>query len=206
MTAPTFAAVFGAAWDGLPPAMKLHYANRPFTHDRMTVEGTLDIRMGPLMRCLAPVFAAMGMLTPRDGTGIACTVRFLSEPETNAFVFERWFHFPDRKPFRFCSRLVPKHGDEVVEYMPCGIGWACRYGYEDGRVLLRHRGYVWRLFGADIPLPFASLVMGRGDAWEEATGERSFRMSMAMGGGLLGKLMAYGYTGQFTVTEAALDG
>jgi len=203
---PTFAAVFGAPWDGLPPALKLHYANRPFTRDRMTVEGMLDITMGPLMRVLAPLFGALGMLTPHAGTGVACTVHFLSEPDSNAFIFERWFAFPGRKPYRFRSRLVPKTDDAVVEYMPNGIGWACCYGFTDGRIVLRHHGYVWRLFGIDVPLPFAAMLMGRGDAWEEATGERSFRMCMTMSGGLFGRLMAYGYSGDFTVTEAALDG
>ncbi len=33
MTEPIFAEVFGAQWDRLPPALKAHYANRPFSND-----------------------------------------------------------------------------------------------------------------------------------------------------------------------------
>ncbi len=203
---PTFAPVFGDAWADMPEAMKKHYANRPFCRDRITVEGRLTIRMGQLMRVLAPVMGLLGMLTPCDGEDIACTVHFLSEPDSNAFVFERWFAFPGRKPYRFRSRLVPKHGAEVIEYMACGIGWRCTYSYEGGQVRLRHLGYVWRLLGADIPLPrLTEALMGRGDAFEEADGDNGFRMRMGMAGSLFGAAMDYSYAGTFVFTEMQLD-
>ncbi len=203
---PTFAPVFGAPWAGMPPALKLHYANRPFCRDRITVEGTLTVRMGAMMRILAPLFGALGMLTPRDGDDIPCTVYFLSEPDTNAFVFERWFDFPGQKRFCFRSRLVPKRGHEVVEYMRCGVGWRCTYHFEAGKVWLRHKGYLLSLFGLDIPLPWlGEILLGRGYAWEEASGERSFRMAMGMKGGLFGAAMAYGYAGEFIVVREEMD-
>ncbi|HWU48765.1 MAG TPA: DUF4166 domain-containing protein [Asticcacaulis sp.] len=206
MNAPIFAPVFGPPWADLPPAMQKHYANRPFTHDRVTVEGRLDIRMGWLMRLIAPLIGALGMLTPSDGEAIPCTVQFLSEPDSNAFIFERRFAFPGRKSYVFRSRLVPKGDARVVEYMACGVGWDCAYSFEDGEVRLRHLGYVWRLFGADLPIGWlATPVLGRGEAVERATGEDSFAMSMRLGGGLSGAAMAYGYAGSFTVTEMALD-
>ena len=121
-TPPTFAPVFGDPWAAMPPALKLHYANRPFCRDRITVDGPLSVRMGAMMRVFAPVFGALVMLTPRDGEDIPCTVHFISEPSSNAFVFERWFAFPGHKPFCFRSRLVPKRGHEVVEYMRCRVG------------------------------------------------------------------------------------
>ena len=40
---PTFKSVFGASWDDLPPVMKQHYANQPYSNDEVTVEGTLDV-------------------------------------------------------------------------------------------------------------------------------------------------------------------
>jgi len=203
---PTFALVFGDEWAAMPPALKLHYANRPFCRDRITVEGRLTVRMGAMMKVFAPLFGTLGMLTPRGGEDIPCTVYFLSEPDTNAFVFERWFDFPGQKPFCFRSRLVPKEGHEVVEYMRCGVGWCCTYGFEDGKVLLRHKGYLLSLFGLDIPLPgIGEFLLGRGHAWEEASGERSFRMEMGMKGGLFGAAMAYGYTGEFTFAREEMD-
>lgn len=203
---PTFAPVFGDQWAGMPPALKLHYANRPFSRDRVTVDGTLTVRMGTMTKILAPLFGMLGMLTPRDGDNIPCTVHFISEPGSNAFVFERWFAFPGRKPFCFRSRLVPKQGHEVVEYMRCGVGWRCTYSFEDGRVVLAHKGYLLNLFGLDLPLPWiGEVLLGRGHASEEASGERSFRMAMGMKDGLFGAAMAYGYTGEFTVTQEDMD-
>lgn len=205
MMKPTFAEVFAEQWDALPPAMKLHYANRPYTRDWVTVEGSLTIRMGWLMKRVAPLMGALGMLTPRDGQNIACIVHFLSEFESNVFVFERRFAFPG-KPYIFRSRLMPRGPHDVTEYMPCGIGWRCSYGYEDGKVLLKHKGYVWRILGVDVPLlGLGELFMGRGDAFEQATGEDSFRMRMGTSGSLFGKAMDYGYEGEFRVTEVTLD-
>jgi hypothetical protein len=207
MTEATFAAVFGDQWHRMPPALQKHYANRPFSRDRVTVEGRLDIHMGPMMRVVAPLLAALGMLTPTDGKGVTCTVHFLSEPDSNAFIFERWFEFSGRKPYRFRSKLVPRGGHEVTEYMPCGVGWRCRYDYDGDRVILRHLGYVWRLFGADLPLPgLGELLIGRGAAYEQATGSDSFRMRMGTRGSLFGKWMDYGYEGEFRIAEIALEG
>jgi hypothetical protein len=205
MTAPIFAAVFGEQWSRLPPALLKHYANRPFCTDRVTVKGTLSIRMGPMMKAVAPLLAMFGMLTPRDGDNIPCIVHFISEPDSNAFVFERWFEFPGRKPYRFRSKLVPKGGHEVTEYMPCGVGWRCSYYYDKDKVILRHLGYVWRLFGVDIPLlGLGELLIGQGGAYEQAVGEVSFRMRMATYGSLFMEWMDYSYEGEFMITEMAL--
>ena len=72
----------------------------------------------------------------------------------------------------------------------------------DGRVMLGHNGYVWRLFGVDLPLPGAGWLIGRGEAFEMATGEASFAMFMALRHPLFGRL--YSYEGTFTVVETAL--
>lgn len=205
MSNPTFAEVFAEQWDSLPPALKLHYAIRPFTRDRMTVEGRLTIRMGSLMTRLAPLMGLLGMLTPRTGKDIACTVHFLSEPDSKAFIFERHFAFPG-KPYVFRSKLVPHGAHDVTEYMACGIGWRCSYDFRDDKVMLQHRGYVWRIFGIDVPLlVLGEWLMGRGSAYEEATGDKSFRMRMGMSGGLFGRAMEYSYEGEFTVTGAELE-
>lgn len=207
LSGPIFAAVFAEQWDHLPPALQKHYANRPFTTDRVTVKGTLSIRMGRLMKVVAPLMAAFGMLTPRDGDDIACTVHFLSDPKSDAFIFERWFDFPGHKPYRFRSRLVPKRPHQVIEYMPCGIGWRCSYYYDKDKVILRHLGYVWRVFGVDIPLlGLGELLIGHGGAYEEATGEQAFRMRMATYGSLFMEWMEYSYEGEFMITEMALAG
>ena len=202
MTAPIFADVFADQWDNLPPVMKAHYANRPFSHDRVTVEGRLDVHIHPLMKPFAPLMAALGLLAPWAGEDVPCTVQFLSQADGNAFIFNRQFRFPGRKSYPFRSELVAKGPHDVVEYMRCGIGWRCGYSFDGGRVVLAHKGYVVRLFGRDVPLPGAGLIVGRGEAFEEATSDASFSMFMALNHPLFGRLYSYG--GTFTVTETAL--
>lgn len=202
MTEPIFARVFAEQWPLLPPAMQMHYANRAFTADRVTVTGHLTIRLHPVMKLFAPVFGALGMLTPRGGDKVPCTVDFLSQPDGSAFIFDRWFQFPGGKRYQFRSKLVAKGPHDVIEYMRCGIGWHCGYSYEGDRVVLSHKGYVARLFGADIPLPGAGFITGRGEAFEIATGDDRFAMRMGLRHSLLGWL--YSYEGEFVVTEMAL--
>ena len=202
-TPPIFAEVFADQWETLPPVMRSHYAIRPDSHDRVTVEGRLDIRIHPLMKPLAPVMAALGLLTPWAGEDVPCTVQFLSQPGGRAFIFDRRFRFPGRKSYQFRSELVAKGAHDVTEYMRCGVGWRCGYALENDRVVLSHKGYVWRLFGLDIPLPGASFIVGRGEAWEATAGDDSFAMFMGLRHPLFGWLYSYG--GTFAVTEMALD-
>ncbi|MCR6659613.1 MAG: DUF4166 domain-containing protein [Asticcacaulis sp.] len=199
---PIFQDIFAEQWDILPPALKAHYANRPFSHDRVTVSGQLTIRMGPLLRLASPLLKALNMLTPWPGSDVPCTVTFLSEPDSRAFIFERRFDFPGPASYVFRSKMIPQGPHEVIEYMAGGVGWRCGYVYENERVLLQHRGYVWRIFGIDMPLSWlGECLLGRGDALEEATGDDRFRMRMTLSGGLFGRLTEYSYEGEFTVTD-----
>ena len=38
-----FEPIFGDAWEELPPAIQKHYANRPYTDEKFTVTGHLDV-------------------------------------------------------------------------------------------------------------------------------------------------------------------
>lgn len=166
------------------------------------VSGHLTIRMGPLLLLASPVLKVLKMLTPWAGDDVPCTVTFLSEPDSRAFVFERRFDFPGRKPYLFRSKMIPQGPHKVIEYMAGGIGWRCGYVYENDRVLLQHRGYVWRIFGIKLPLSWlGEFLLGRGDAFEEASTNNSFRMRMTLSGGLFGRLTEYSYEGEFTVTD-----
>ncbi|MFT4074437.1 MAG: DUF4166 domain-containing protein [Asticcacaulis sp.] len=203
-TTPIFADILADQWDILPPALKAHYANRPYSRDRVTVTGRLTIRMGPLLRLASPLLKALNMLTPWPGADVPCTVTFLSEPNSRAFIFERRFDFPGHGPYVFRSKMIPQGPHEVIEYMAGGIGWRCGYVFENGQVRLQHRGYVWRFFGVPLPMSWpGQILLGRGNAFEEATGDDRFRMRMTLGGGVFGRLTAYSYEGEFTVKEIA---
>ncbi len=198
---PTFQPIFGAAWDALPPVMHSHYANRPYTQDVVTVEGVMEVAASPLMRLFAPLLQWTGLLVPYEGSNVPVKVRFRSEPESNAFCFDREFRFPGKKPCHFRSHMIPIGGNEVIEFMSLGIGWCAAYDFVGGKVTLTHRGYVLRALGLVIPVPL-HWFFGKGYAEEEATGEKRFRMAMEVRHPWFGQV--YRYSGDFEVMEVSL--
>lgn len=209
MKQPIFQAIFADQWEDLPACFKAHYANRPRTRDVVVVEGLMNITMNGYMRAFAPLLGLMGMLTPHEGKDVPVTVRFLSEPDSDDFVFERTFRFPNKKPVLFRSKMHMTKPHEVIELMGPNIGWRCGYYYDPIKgniyhVVMRHRGYVWRLFGKDIPLPqWIEILVGRGHAYEVETGEDSFAMRMEINHSMF-KAPIYAYEGRFRVTEVEL--
>ena len=134
MSDPTFQKVFGSGWHELPSALQQRYANRPFTHDVVTIDGHLSIEMSWLARLLAPILYLTRTLVPWPGENIPVTVRFRSEPGSDACHFERSFRFPGRRPWHFNSTLRPREGADLIETMPVGIGWQARYSFDGGKV------------------------------------------------------------------------
>jgi Domain of unknown function (DUF4166) len=200
---PIFRTIFGAGWTQLPPVFRQHYANRPFSHDEVVVEGVMAVQLSRLARLFAPLLRISGALVPIAGRRIPVTVTFRSEPGSAAFVLDREFRFPGRKPYHFRSAMVPVGGDEVIEWMAIGFGWRAAFSYGEGQVRLDHRGYALRCFGRVIPMPLEWLF-GRGEAWERAIDDTRFEMEMTIRHRLFG--MLYGYNGTFRIGEMRLDG
>ena len=201
--APIFRNIFGADWDRLSPVFRQHYANRPFSRDEVVVEGMMDVELSWLARLLSPLLRLSGALVPIAGRNIPVTVTFRSEPGKGAFILDREFRFPGRKPYHFRSAMLPAGGSEVIEWMPIGLGWRAAFSSADGQVRLDHRGYALRCFGRAIPIPLEWLF-GRGEAWERAIDDTRFAMAMTIRHPLFG--MLYGYSGTFRIRETRLDG
>ncbi|KLN60596.1 hypothetical protein WH96_12100 [Kiloniella spongiae] len=89
-------------------------------------------------------------------------------------------------------------GNILVEFMRFGIGWKLAYEWDGKKVILRHKGYVWRLFGKLLPLPL-SWVMGEGHAEETPLSDDDFSMWTHAKHSLFGP--TFGYAGTFKVTE-----
>jgi len=196
---PVFKSIFGKDWDSLPQVMKRHYANRPYTDETGIVEGVMKIESSPLGRLMTPFFRLAGTLVPYEGENIKATVMFTTTAHSDAFHFDRTFHFP-RGDYRFHSRMTPVGGNELVEYMRFGIGWRMAYAWTGDKVILSHRGYVWNIFGILLPLPLG-LLMGKGYAEETPLDVDTFSMRMEIRHPLWGKI--YGYSGLFKITQDA---
>lgn len=197
---PTFKRIFGETWDQLPPVIRKRYANRPYTDDRVTVEGKLDVMCAGPLNWLAPFFWLMGTVPPHNEKNVPVTVHFDSNKNTQAFAFNRIFHFRQRQPYAFYSRMLPIKNNELVEVMRFGIGWHMKYAWEDGCVKLKHKGYMLHWFGHFISLPL-TFLLGEGNAEEKAIDDNSFAMWVQITHPWWGRL--YEYKGQFTVVKEA---
>ena len=194
---PIFRAIFGAGWDDMPPLMRRRYAVRPDSDDRVRVEGTLDVQISPLIRLMSRL---TGALLAHSGKDVPVSVEFRSGRGSHAFHFDRTFHFPGKAPVKFHSRMEPLGGDELVEFVFLGIGWRVAFSWDGTKVILDHRGYIWRILGVRIPVPL-ELVIGRGYAEELPLSHDSFSMWTHAVSPIFGK--TFGYAGNFTVTEVA---
>lgn len=198
MSQEIFKFVFGESWNRLPPVMRKHYANRPRSKDSVIVEGKMDIEFGIIFKILAPLLRLLKMLVPYQGQDIFVRVTFLSEENSDALCFNREFYFAGKAPVQFFSRMIVVQKNEIIELMKCKIGWRFCYSFENGKVLLKHRGYNLFLFGKFISLPL-TLLFGEGYAEEEALSEDEFAMKMTIKHFLFGKI--YEYRGRFKIIK-----
>lgn len=199
---PIFEAVFGGAWPHLPAVFKAHYANRPFSTDKVQVDGVMKVELSALAKVLSPLMRLTKALVPQAGDNIPVTVTFSSEPEGEGFHFDRAFRFPGRKAYHFRSRMMAAGDGDIIEWMPSGIGWYARYGFDGEKVTMHHRGYKLRIFGAVLPVPLEWLI-GRGHAEERAIDDTQFEMYMDLRHAWFGRI--YAYSGTFTVTDMHLS-
>jgi predicted DCC family thiol-disulfide oxidoreductase YuxK len=193
---PIFKSVFGEDWNSLPMVMRDHYAIRPFSDDVVIVKGTLDIEVPPFMGLVSRL---SGMLVSRSGTGVPVTVTFKSGRDTSAFHFDRVFHYPGGDE-HFRSHMVHIDGDQLVEFMRFGIGWKMAYSWDGAKIILSHRGYVWRILGVLIPIPLA-LFIGRGEAEELPISSDEFEMWTHACHPWFGK--SFAYSGPFKITKVS---
>lgn len=195
LSEPIFQPIFGESWHELPLVMLKHYANHPYSDDVVTVEGTMDVTCKWYVK---PFFKLMGMLPPHNAKNVSVTVHFSSQPDSNAFCFNRIFYFNKQKPYHFHSRMIQIKENEVAEEMASGIRWHCYYGWDGEKVTLRHKGYSFKLLGKAVMLPVTWLV-GKGEADEIPLDDNCFAMRAAIIHPLLG--MLYEYKGQFEVIK-----
>jgi hypothetical protein len=197
---PIFKSIFGNAWDELPLVMHRHYAIRPYSNDRVTVEGHLDVKCSGPIKTFKSLFLLLRLIPPYNEKDVPVTVDYESTRDTREFHFNRTFHFANSSPYRFRSRMIQVAGNEVVELMRFGIGWRMNYLWQDGKVILQHKGYLLNLFGLFIPLPLTALL-GAGYAEETAVDDETFDMFVEIRHPWWGKI--YGYKGQFRIAGEA---
>lgn len=174
---PIFQPVFGSEWHQLPPVMRSHYANRPYSGDVRIAKGTMKVEAGWFMRLLAPISRFFGGIPTYAQSNIPVEVRFESDPNGGGLTFNRRFDLSNARPYIFKSTMVPLGGNLMVERMQFGLCWRVRFSWHEEQVRLTHSGYALSMFGRFMKVPL-DWLLGRIEAYEQVTGDNSFSMAV----------------------------
>jgi Domain of unknown function (DUF4166) len=198
---PVFQQALGPAWDRLGEVIRRHYAMRPFSDDHVCVRGTMDeVWHAPWAALLMPFGRLFGALVPHQGKEVPIEVHYRCRPDAATLHWDRVFRFPGRAAFHFRSHMEhdAARGSEVIEYVRFGIGMRLAVSAEEGALVFRDLGYVWRVAGLRVPLPLGLLL---GTAYVEerpdpADADR-FTMKMLLRHRWLGDVLRY--SGRFSL-------
>jgi len=81
-------------------------------------------------------------------------------------------------------------GPEVIEFVRFGVGMRLKVTAENGAIVFRDNGYIWRIFGKYIPIP-VNLLFGRAYVEERQIDENRFSMKMILEHPLFGVMFRY---------------
>lgn len=161
MTQPVFQQALGPAWDLLGEVIRRHYAMAPFSDDHVCVRGTMrEVHHARWAALLMPWGRLFGALVPYTGTEVPIEVHYRCHPGNANLYWDRVFHFEGRAPFHFRSHMehTATQGSKVVEYVRFGIGMRLAVSAEEGALVFRDLGCIWRIAGLHIPLPLGLLL------------------------------------------------
>ncbi|QWF16984.1 DUF4166 domain-containing protein [Lysobacter capsici] len=194
---PIFREVLGEDWHRLGEVIRRHYFLRAFSDDHVCVEGTMkEVWHSAVAKLLIPFARVFGALVPYRGADVPIEVHYNARPDDGTLHWDRVFHFDERPPFHFLSHMEHAGGNSVIEFIRFGVGMRLKVTVEDGALVFRDEGYIWRLFSIDVPLPMG-LLLGRAYVEERPVDAERFSMRMTLTHRLFGEL--FRYSGSFTL-------
>lgn len=191
MNEPIFKQVLANDWDKLGNIIKEHYFLKPYSDDYICVSGVMtEIYHSKLAKLFIPAGLLFGAIVPYQGKDIPIDVHYNASPKNSNLYWDRVFVFPSRKEFHFKSHMELVTDNEVIEFVRFGIGIRLKVTDEDGALVFRDTGYIWRVFGVDIPIP-VNLFLGRAYVEERPIDDESFSMKMILKHPLFGEMFRY---------------
>jgi len=199
MREPIFKTVLGNQWMQLGSIVRQHYSLTPFSQDYVRVDGVMEeIHHSLIAKLLIPFGVLFGAVVPFRGANVPVSVHYSSSPDDANLYWDRVFQFRNQKNFHFKSYMHHVSSNEVIEYVRFGVGMRLRVTAEDGALVFRDEGYVWRLFGHTLPIP-AGLFFGNAYVEERPIDANSFSMKMELAHPLFGTL--FRYRGHFSIAS-----
>ena len=195
---PVFKTVLGSDWEKLGNVVQKHYFLRPFSDDYICVNGVMsEVNHSLLAKLLLPLGLLFGAIVPYRATNVPIEVHYNACKDNSNIYWDRVFKFSDSRHFHFKSHMVQVKDNEVIEFVRFGVGLRLRVTAEDGAMVFRDTGYLWRLFGLNIPFP-GSWLLGHAYVEERPIDDEHFSMKMEITHPWFGTLFVY--RGRFTLT------
>lgn len=203
MREPIFKTVLGNQWMQLGRIVRQHYSLTPFSQDYVRVDGVMEeVHHSLIAKLLIPFGILFGAIVPFRGANVPVSVHYSSSPDDANLYWDRVFQFRNHKKVHFKSYMHHVSSNEVIEYVRFGVGMRLRVTAEDGALVFRDEGYVWRLFGFTLPIP-AGLFFGNAYVEERPIDADSFSMKMELTHPLFGTL--FRYRGHFSIASNLSD-
>ena len=194
-----FKSIFADQWHNLPPVFHKHYSNRPFSRDIHRAKGLVNIECHKALRYFSSISRFFGYMPLYQQDNVAISVHFVSHANNKAFTLHRQFFFSETpRPYHFRSAMYQEKNNLVVEKLPLGLSWHCRYIWQSNQVTLHHEGYSMTLLGLSFKIPLEWLI-GQITDEETAIDEDTFSINMRIQHPLWGNL--YRYYGKFTIID-----
>ena len=133
---------------------------------------------------------------PYRGTDVPIDVHYASNKENANLYWDRVFKFSEKNHYHFRSHMEHVRDNEVIEFVRFGVGMRLRVSAENGAIVFRDVGYIWRLFGMDLPVPIG-LFLGSAYVEERPIDENHFCMKMIIEHPLFGVM--FRYEGEFSL-------
>jgi hypothetical protein len=201
MSESIFQKVLGDNWDALGSVIKRHYFLRPFSDDYVCVRGEMsEIHHSWIAKLFIPFGLLFGAVVPYRAKNVPVDVHYNSSRENAHIYWDRVFKFSERKHFHFKSHMEHVQDNEVIEFVRFGVGMRLKVTAENGAIVFRDNGYVWRLFGKNIPVPIG-LFFGSAYVEERPVDEDNFSMKMILQHPIFGVM--FRYEGTFGLEETS---
>lgn len=199
MREPIFKTVLGNQWMQLGSIVRQHYSLTPFSQDYVRVDGVMEeIHHSMIAKLLIPFGLLFGAIVPFRAENVPVSVHYSSSPDDANLYWDRAFQFRTNRQFHFKSYMHHVSNNVVIEYVRFGVGLRLRVTAEDGALVFRDEGYVWRIFGFTLPVP-VGLIFGNAYVEERPIDADSFSMKMELVHPLFGTL--FRYRGHFRIAR-----
>ena len=195
---PIFQSVFGESWEKIAPVIGRRYANRPYTEDKVTVEGTLDVMCSGPVRVLAPLLWLLRTVPPMNVKEVPVSVNFHSNPHSKEVAFDRVFRFEKRGAYYLRTRMIQIKANDIMEILNYGICWLATCSWINDKVVMRHKGYALKLMGHSVVLPI-TFLFGEVEGEETPIDDETFHTRVTIKHPWFG--VVYEYKGLLKITS-----